>query len=145
MLGVDEGGDAAVLLGLGDDVQRQRRLARAFRPEDLDDAAARQTADAQRDVEAQRAGRDQFDLGNRRPRRSFITVPLPKLRSIWLSAAASALSLSIDTLNYAKRCGCCSHLILPYSMPGTGEKRGGMRNECAYFVLILFPERQGTK
>ena len=62
VLGVDEGADAAALLGLGDDVQRQRRLARGFRPVDLDDAAARQAADAERDVEAERAGRDRLDV-----------------------------------------------------------------------------------
>ena len=62
MLGVDEGADAALLLGLGDGVQRQRRLAGGFRPVDLDDAAARQAADAERDVEAERAGRDGLDL-----------------------------------------------------------------------------------
>src|SRR6185437_8840833 len=62
MLGVDEGAGAALLLGLGDDMQRERRLARAFRPVDLDDAALGQAADAQRDIEAQRAGRDRLDL-----------------------------------------------------------------------------------
>ena len=40
MLGIDEGADAALLLGFGDGLQRQRRLARAFRPIDLDDAPA---------------------------------------------------------------------------------------------------------
>ena len=62
MLGVDEGGDAARLLRLGDGVKRQRGLARAFRPVDLDDAAARQAAYAERDVEAERAGGDGLDL-----------------------------------------------------------------------------------
>ena len=62
MLGVDEGGDAAGLLRLGDRVQRQRRLARAFRPVNLDHPAARQAADAQRDVEPEAAGRDRLDL-----------------------------------------------------------------------------------
>ena len=62
MLGVDEGADAALLLGFGHGVQRQRRLARAFRPVDLDDAAVRQAADAERDVEAERAGRNGLDL-----------------------------------------------------------------------------------
>ena len=62
MLGVDEGADAALLLRLGDDVQRQRGLAGGFRPVDLDDAAARQAADAERDVEAERAGRDRLDV-----------------------------------------------------------------------------------
>ena len=62
VLGVDEGADAAALLRLGDDVQRQRGLARRLRPVDLDDAAARQAADAERDVEPERAGRDRRDV-----------------------------------------------------------------------------------
>ena len=62
MLGVDEGGGAAGLLRLGDGVQRQRRLARAFRPVNLDHPAARQAADAERDVEPEAAGRDGLDL-----------------------------------------------------------------------------------
>ena len=62
MLGVDEGGGAAGLLRLGDGVQRERRLARAFRAVNLDDPAARQAADAERDVEPEAAGRDRLDL-----------------------------------------------------------------------------------
>ena len=62
VLGVDEAADAAALLRLGDDVQGQRGLARGFRPEDLDDAAARQSADAEREVEADRAGGDRLDI-----------------------------------------------------------------------------------
>ena len=62
VLGVDVGGGAAGLLHLRHDLQRQRRLARRFRPVDLDDAAARQPADAERDVEAERAGRDDLQV-----------------------------------------------------------------------------------
>src|SRR5690606_1288920 len=62
MLRIDEGADAALLLRLGDRVQRQRRLAGAFRAVNLDDAPLGQTADAERDVEAERAGRDRLDL-----------------------------------------------------------------------------------
>ena len=62
MFGIDEGADAAALLGFGDRLQRQRGLAGGFRPIDLDDAAPRQAADAKRDIEPQRAGRDRFDL-----------------------------------------------------------------------------------
>ena len=58
VLRVDVGSDAAGLLHLRDDLQAQRGLARRLGPVDLDDAAARQAADAQRDVEAERAGRD---------------------------------------------------------------------------------------
>ena len=62
VLGVDEGAGAAALLRLGDGVQRQRGLAGAFRAVDLDDAPARQPADAERQVEPERAGRDHLDL-----------------------------------------------------------------------------------
>ena len=62
VLGVDERGRAAQLLDLGDDLQRQRRLARRLRPVDLDDAAARQAADAERDVEPERARRHDVDV-----------------------------------------------------------------------------------
>ncbi len=61
MLRVDEGAGAALLLRLRDRVQRQRGLAGGFRPVDLDDAAAGEAADAKRDVQRQRARRD--DLG----------------------------------------------------------------------------------
>jgi hypothetical protein len=62
MLGVDEGRHAALLLRLRDDLQRERRLARRLRPEDLDDAAAGHAADAQGIVEADGAGRDRGNL-----------------------------------------------------------------------------------
>ncbi len=62
MLGVDEAGGAASLLHLGHHVQGQSGLARAFRTVDLDDAPARQAADAERHVEAQRTGGDGLDL-----------------------------------------------------------------------------------
>ena len=55
MLGIDEAANAAALLRLGDDMQRERGLAGRFRAVNLDDAAARQPADAERDVEAERA------------------------------------------------------------------------------------------
>ncbi len=62
VLGVDKGAGAAALLRFGDHMQRQRRLARAFRAVNLDHPAARQTADAERDVEPERAGRDHVDV-----------------------------------------------------------------------------------
>ena len=61
MLGVDERAHAAELLGLGEDVVDERRLTRGLRAEDLDDAAARDATDAERDVERQRSGRDRVD------------------------------------------------------------------------------------
>ena len=66
VLGVDEGADAALLLLLGDDVEGEGGLARAFRAVDLDDPALGQAADAERDVEADRAGRDRLDVERRR-------------------------------------------------------------------------------
>src|SRR3546814_9195210 len=62
MLGIHESRGAALLLSFSHRVQCERRLARAFRPVDLDDAAARETADAQGDNEPKRAGRNGLDL-----------------------------------------------------------------------------------
>ena len=81
MLGVDKGAGAAAALRFGDDVQGQSGLARAFRAIDLDDPAARQAADAERDVEAERARRDDVDVGSRLARaelhdRAFAESPL---------------------------------------------------------------------
>ena len=61
VLGVDVGADAAVALGLGHDVGGQRGLARALRPEDLDDAAPWDAADAERQVQRQGAGGHRLD------------------------------------------------------------------------------------
>ncbi len=62
VFGVDVGGDAARLLHLRDDLQAQRGLAGRFGAVDLDDAAARQSADAERDVEPERAGRHDLQV-----------------------------------------------------------------------------------
>ena len=62
---IDEGAGAAVLLRLGNDVEGERGLARALGPVNLDDAAARQSSDAERDIEAQGAGRHHFGLAGR--------------------------------------------------------------------------------
>ena len=59
---VDEGADAALLLAFRHSVQRQRGLARRFRPVDLDDAALRQATDAERDIEPERSRRHRLDV-----------------------------------------------------------------------------------
>src|ERR1035437_10267447 len=59
---LDERGQAAGLLGAGDHVQHQRRLARGFGAKDLDDSAPRDAAHAQRKVHRQGAGRNDLDL-----------------------------------------------------------------------------------
>jgi hypothetical protein len=91
VLGVHEGRHAARLLRLGNDLQRQRRLARRLRPEDFDHAAAGHAADAERVVDADGAGRDGFDRGDRPfwPRRMM--APLPNCFSIWPTAMSMAL------------------------------------------------------
>ena len=61
VLDVDEGGSAAVLLGFGDDVQGERRFTARFRPVDLDDTAAGEAADAEREIEGDRPGRDDVE------------------------------------------------------------------------------------
>src|SRR5437763_1107879 len=60
--GSDEGADAALLLRVRQAVQRERGLARGGRAIDLDHPAARQAADAERDIEAERAGGDRVDI-----------------------------------------------------------------------------------
>ena len=51
VLGVNEGGVAPGPLGAGDGVERDGGLAGGLRPVDLDNAAAREAADPQGDVE----------------------------------------------------------------------------------------------
>ena len=53
MLGVDEGDDAAERLRLGEDLERERGLARGLRSVDLHDAPTRHAADAERGVEGE--------------------------------------------------------------------------------------------
>ncbi len=96
MLGIDEGAGAAAPLRLGDGMQGERRLAGAFRAIDLDDAAARQAADAEREVEPQRAGGNDLDPWSPALAPIRMIEPLPKARSIWVSAASSALFFSMS-------------------------------------------------
>jgi hypothetical protein len=94
MFGIDEGRRPAYFLRLCDGMERQRGLARAFRPVYLDDAPARQSADAQRDVQPQRPGGDRLDL-HLVPAAQLHREPLPNARSICASAASNAFCLSI--------------------------------------------------
>src|SRR2546422_6116031 len=61
VLRVDERRHAAEFLSLRDDLQRERRFPRRLRSEDFDDAAARHTANAEREVDADSAGRNGVD------------------------------------------------------------------------------------
>ncbi|MCY1541391.1 hypothetical protein D9M68_770800 [compost metagenome] len=62
VFGVDERAGAADFLHFGDDLQRERGLARGFRTIDLDHAAAGQAADAQRDVQPERPRGNHLDV-----------------------------------------------------------------------------------
>ena len=59
---VDERRHAAALLRLGNEGQRQRRLARTFRAVNLDDAPARHAAHAERAVDEDVAGGDDLHV-----------------------------------------------------------------------------------
>jgi hypothetical protein len=61
VLCIDEGGDAARALGVGDGVQGESGLTRRLRPIDLDDAATREAADAERDIQCDGPGGDHLD------------------------------------------------------------------------------------
>src|SRR5258708_37008982 len=62
VLGSHDGADAAAPLRVGVDVLGERRLARALRPVDLGDAAARNAADAEGEIERDGAGRNGLHL-----------------------------------------------------------------------------------
>src|ERR1022692_1217549 len=62
VLGVDIGRDSAGLLHLRDHLKAERRLAGGFGPVDLDHTPARQAADTERDIEAERSGRHDLQI-----------------------------------------------------------------------------------
>ena len=65
MLDVDEGGQPAAFLRLGDDGEGEGRFAGRFRTVDLDDAAAGHATHAEGAVDEDVAGRDDVDIGLR--------------------------------------------------------------------------------
>ena len=62
MFRVDERRETSGLLGIGNNVEHQRRFTGRFRSENFHHAAARKTAGAEREINAQRSRRDHFDL-----------------------------------------------------------------------------------
>ena len=62
---IDEGGDAAKLLGFGNGVQGECRLAGRFRSVDFDNAAAGEASHAECHVELDASGRDDRDFFDR--------------------------------------------------------------------------------
>jgi hypothetical protein len=65
VLDIHKAADAAVALRFGNGMKTDGGFAGAFRPVNLDNAPARQPADAERNVQAQAAGGDRFDLQTR--------------------------------------------------------------------------------
>ena len=112
VLGVDVGADAAVALGLGHDVHGEGGLARRLRAEDLDDPAPGQAADAEGEVERERAGGDGLDRHRGPSRPCCMIEPLPNCFSIWPSAMSSALSRSTVMFVSLGECPALGRLLL---------------------------------
>src|SRR5207237_24951 len=97
VLGVDEDGDASVLLGLRDDVKTNRGLARSLRAEDLDDPTPRDPPDPERHVEITQTPCPAGCSPSR------MIAPLPYCRSICDSVTPSILSRSIPGTSWTQR------------------------------------------
>ena len=122
VLGVDEGADAAAALGLGDHVVDEGRLARRLGAEDLDDAPARQAADAEREVERERAGRDRT---RPRPAPGRSSSSRRPCRSSARSARGRRPVLARDPtcINLLNRCVRASLVREPRTPPRSGRSR----------------------
>jgi RecA/RadA recombinase len=104
-LGVDEGAGAALLLGFGENMQRQRGLARAFRAVDFNDAAARQSADAECYIEAERTGRDDVGLSRGFARTELHDGALAERAFDLTEGRVECLLLIHGTFNQTQGCG----------------------------------------
>ena len=62
MLRIDIGGDPALFLDFGHHMEGERRLAGGFRPINLNHAAPRQPANAERDIEPERTGGNRIGI-----------------------------------------------------------------------------------
>jgi hypothetical protein len=93
-------------------MQRQCGFARGFRPVNFDHAPARQAANSQSNIETERAG------GNR----VRMIEPLPKLRSIWESAASRAFDLSMENPSTRRSAMAIASLLM------TGIRRTDKRS-----------------
>src|SRR4051812_28740576 len=151
MLGIDEGADATLLLCFGEAMQRERGLAGGFRSVNFNDATARQAADAERDVEPERAGGDGIDLHR--------LVVLAELHDRALAKGALDLGqrriksfrlVHGRTFNDAQR---CSHVTLPYAPRfGTAPNRAPGRQGptrmvypiCSHRAMFFFRSYRST-
>src|SRR5207253_7419035 len=144
MLGVDERGDAAQMLRLGDHVERERGLAGGLRAVDLGDPSSRQAADAERHVERQGASRNDRDLlegaaGAQAHDRALAKLPLD-LRDRQLEGQPSlVLSLSHAALLHVSSHARCTFrsLWLPAILGGPSRGRQRPKSQTEYPSLTV--------
>ena len=132
MFGIDIGRHAALLLNFGNHMQRQGGLARGFGAVNLDHAATRQPADAQRNIQAQRTG------GNRVARQAQITRAQLHHRALAKSPIdlaergfQRALAIRILFLAHYPQSRLCHEMspvisqrpLIPKRIPGGGVKQ----------------------
>ena len=139
VLGVDEGADAALLLGLGDDVQRERRLARAIPAR----RSRRRGRAAGRRCRARCRGRaSRSEIASMSIERSLaprrMIEPLPNCLSICASACASACALCLSMLppSTTRNSGFDPWLIGIYPMACVRGQQNLLR--CNSYVHVLF-------
>ena len=138
MFGVDEGADAALLLRLGDDMQRQRRLARGFR--------ARRSRSPGRAAGRRRRARCRARAS---PSKSVsistafwflpsrMIEPLPKARSICDRAASSALVLSTDVPSTRRRLAWLTAISFWHGLAGGRNADGRDIFEHRRAIIIV--------
>ena len=141
MFGVDEGADAALLLRLRQAMQRQRGLAGGFRPvisttrprgkPPMPSAMSRPSEP----VETVSTSIDLSFLPSR------MIEPLPKLRSIWESAASRAFDLSMEEPS-TRRSAAVAIAPTPYDR---NRKTDNERPETMYTICSLFAICSFTK
>ena len=119
MLCVDERRNAARLLCLSDHVQRDRRLARGLGTEHLDDASARNAADAKRDIERQDPRGDHLDV---------------HVRLGFTEAHDRPLAMRLlDVLQGILKCLLARHRLIEFACP--------LVLFCHLYLLVRFCER----
>ncbi|MNI22150.1 hypothetical protein D3C73_757010 [compost metagenome] len=133
MFSIDEGADAALLLGFCNRLQRECRLTRTFRTVNFDDTALGETANAERNIEAERAGRNRLDLDDTVVRTELHDRAFAEGSFNLRECCFERLTLVHAFFLYEPQCVLC-HEIPPlgYCRRASNEAADGI------FVLILF-------
>src|SRR6516164_4411510 len=127
MLRIDEGAGPTAALTLGNHVQREGGLPGALRSVDLNDAAAWQSADTERDIEAERAGRNNLGLRRGLVRPEFHNRTLAKgAFDLAERRVQSPLLVHRFLVQKAQRClhhpsSLIPQLVRPCNGPGDGN------------------------